>query len=173
MKFFDLVAGQVKIHPDALALPPFKALWEKYKDKTIPDKIITYIVLNNHPDSPYVKTKTREDREKVLKAKVLGNIEYDEQIRESEEEYISYSDTLTLKMLRGIRWNLELMSDSLNKKDRLEMTYKDMKELLDLSAKAQNAIKSIKKLEEDVKKEESDAATARGGVEIGHYEVKR
>ena len=54
-----------------------------------------------------------------------------------------------------------------------EYSLRDMKDVLDLSAKAEKAIVSIKKLEIDVRKEELTSSRAKGGSEIGYYEINR
>lgn len=55
MKLADIIGGKVVIHPDMLAIPIFRELWESDKDdKEYATKVISYIVLNNKWDSPYV-----------------------------------------------------------------------------------------------------------------------
>ena len=68
MKLADIVGGQVVIHPEMLIIPVFRDLWEKdKKDKQYATKIISYIVLNNKWDSPYVQSMDSESREAKLK----------------------------------------------------------------------------------------------------------
>lgn len=46
MKLFDILAGKVVIHNDALGIPAFKKVWDADKaDKEMATKYITYIVL--------------------------------------------------------------------------------------------------------------------------------
>ena len=52
MNLADIVGGQVVIHPDMLAIPPFKKLWDSFKDKDLATKYLWYIVLKNKYDSP-------------------------------------------------------------------------------------------------------------------------
>lgn len=60
MNLADIVGGQVVIHPDMLAIPPFKKLWDSFKDKDLATKYLWYIVLKNKYDSPYVETMERD-----------------------------------------------------------------------------------------------------------------
>lgn len=55
MKLADIIGGKVNIHPDMLMIPAFKKLWDADKaDKETATKQISYIVLKNKYDSPYV-----------------------------------------------------------------------------------------------------------------------
>ena len=52
MKLFDILAGKVVIHNDALGIPAFKKVWDADKaDKEMDTKYISYIVLKNKYDS--------------------------------------------------------------------------------------------------------------------------
>jgi hypothetical protein len=172
MKLFDIVGSKVVIHEDALGIPCFKTIWEKYKDKRISTNIISYIILNNHPSSPYVMSMPKEGREKKLRNELLGeDIPYDDDFKYAEESYIEFTDTLILKMLRGIRTNIEYMSDNLQTVNSEGMNMRDMKDLLDLASKAEKAVKSIYSLEKQVRKEELETSSVRGGSEIGRFEL--
>ena len=174
MKLFDIQGNKVVIHNDALGIPCFKDIWNKYKDKSIAMNIISYIVLNNHPDSPYVVSMDKKTRESKLKKELFPDgIKETDELKYAESMYIEFTDTLSLKMLRGIRVNLEQMSESLQTLYTNGMTMRDMKELLDLSSKADKAIKSIYALEKQVRKDELSASTVRGGSEIGQFELPK
>lgn len=172
MKLFDIVGSKIVIHEDALGIPCFKTIWEKNKDKRVATNIISYIILNNHPNSPYVLSMSRQARETKLKQELLSDdIQYDDDFKYAEDMYIEFTDTLILKMLRGIRSNIEYMSDNLNSMNKDGMTMRDMKDLLDLASKAEKAVKSIYSLEKQVRKEELETSAVRGGSEIGRFEL--
>jgi hypothetical protein len=77
MKLADIVGGSVTIHPDMLIIPAFKELWESDKeDKKYATKIISYIVLNNKWDSPYVQSMDADSRESKLKERFFDNSDY-------------------------------------------------------------------------------------------------
>ena len=157
-----------------MTIPSFNDIWDKFEDKSIATNIIKYIVLNNHHDSPYVKSMPADIRKKKLVDKLFnGDYSLVEEAKEAEKLYIEFTDTLSLKMLRGLRLNIELMTKSLDKATNEDMSFRDMKELLDLASKAEKAIKSIKNLEDQVKKDELDTSTVRGGGKVGYYEVPR
>ena len=109
--------------------------------------------------------------ERLRKELLNDSIVYDDDFEYAETSYIEFTDTLILKMLRGIRANIEFMSESLQTMPKEEMTMRDMKDLLDLAAKAEKAVKSIYSLEKQVRKEELETSTVRGGSEIGRFEL--
>ena len=172
MKFFDIVGGKVVIHTDALGIPCFNNIWSNSKDKADAMNIISYIVLNNHPDSPYVVSMYGQDREAKLNKELFnGKLIKDERFMYAEESYIEFLDTLPLKMLRGLRKSLELISRYLEDSPNDDMDMKKVKEILSSASLADKAIKSISNLEKQVRKDELETSTVRGGSEIGHYEI--
>lgn len=175
MKYFDLVANKVVIHSDALAIPAFSALWESNDDKSLVTNYIKYIVLNNHPLSKYVERYDADERKTKLMNELFGGaIEFTAEFKIAEDTFIDFLDTLPVRMLRGIRNNLESMASSLDKtKHNSDMSFRDMKDLLELSSKAEKAIRAIKDLEDEVRKDELDSSTVRGGGKIGYYEIPR
>jgi hypothetical protein len=174
MKYFDISGDNVVVHADALAIPAFTDIWNKFDDKSIATNIIKYIVLNNHHDSPYVKSMPTEIRKKKLVDRLFaGDSVLVDSFSEAEAMYVAFTDTLSLQMLRGLRLNIELMTKSLRKSTNEDMSFRDMKELLDLASKAEKAIKSIKNLEDQVRKDELETSTVRGGGKVGYYEIPR
>ena len=172
MKYFDVNGNDVVIHADALAIPCFNRIWAQSKDKAIASSMIKYIVLNNHPDSPYVTSMSKEDRERKLKEELLPNIDIDtEDMRYAETTYIEFLNTLPLQMLSGLRVNLEIIGKTLNSMRGRELSIRDMKDIFDLAGKAESAIKSISSLEKRVRKDEMESSKIRGGSEIGRFEL--
>ena len=99
MKLFDILAGKVVIHNDALGIPAFKKVWDADKaDKEMATKYITYIVLKNKYDSPYVKSMSPEDIEPRLKKELFDDANYKlpVEVIEAEQAYINFNETLIL-----------------------------------------------------------------------------
>lgn len=172
MRYFDVNGNDVAIHADALAIPCFNRIWTQSKDKAIASSMIKYIVLNNHPDSPYVTSMSKEDRERKLKDELLPDINIDtEDMKYAEATYIEFLNTLPLQMLSGLRVNLEMIGKTLNSMRGRELSIRDMKDIFDLAGKAESAIKSISSLEKRVRKDEMESSKIRGGSEIGRFEL--
>ena len=89
MKLFDVLAGKVTIHEEALAIPSFRKVWELNKDKKHAVDILSYIVLQNKWNSPYVTSiMDSEERARRLKQQFFNDPYYkltvEEQIAEQQ-----------------------------------------------------------------------------------------
>ena len=77
MKLFDILGGKVIIHNDTLGIPCFKKLWDADKaDKETATKQISYIVLKNKYDSPYVQSMSPEEIGPRLRKELFGDANY-------------------------------------------------------------------------------------------------
>ena len=72
MKLFDIVGGKVVIHADFLAIPAMKRYWETSADKDQVNKVLSFIILCDYWDSPYVKSMNDDIREDKLKEEIFG-----------------------------------------------------------------------------------------------------
>ena len=112
MKLFDIVGGSVSIHADFLALPPMKRYWESTKDKQHANNVLSFIILCDYWDSPYVKSMNDDIREGKLKEEIFKDREYkltpEEQI--CRDEYARLLDTRNLKMLKAMRNKIDTVS---------------------------------------------------------------
>lgn len=174
MKFFDIVGGKVVIHTDALGIPCFRELWDSNKNKDLAKNIISYIVLNNHPDSPYVTSMYESDRlDRLNKELFDGKLEKNDKFEYAEKCYIEFLDTLPLKLLRGLRRSLESISKYLDESNSDGMDMRKVKDILMAASMTDKAIKSIDTLEKQVRRDELESTTVRGGSEIGHFEIPK
>lgn len=171
---FDIVGGKVSISGWALAIPAFKKLWEFNKDKEYASRVISYIVFMHHPSSPYVDSMYEDDRREKLTREIFGGKWEPREIDlEAEKSYVEFLDTLSLKLLRGVRAGLEHSSKYLSSMKYENMDMRTVKEILDIASKVDKSIKSIDSLERQVRKDELDNSKVRGGNEIGWFELPR
>ena len=176
MNLFDIVAGKVVIHNDALGIPCFKRIWDADKaDKELATKYISYIVLKNKWDSPYVKSMSKWDIEPRLKKELFGSEDYNLPIEvlECESAYLGFLNTSTLKLLSNARRKLDSVSkyyeDSLDE----ELDEKKVKDILAGMGSLGNTIKSLDALEVSVRNEELANSKIRGGAEINAFEIPK
>ena len=175
MKLFDILAGSVAIHEDALAIPAFRKIWELDKDKKHATDILSYIVLQNKWNSPYVTSIIDEnERARRLKQQFFNDPNYSLTIEEklAEDEFNFLQNTSTLQLLNNIR--LKLNSISAYYKDSLdeELNEKKIKDLLAGMANADKVLESIEHLEDRVKAEESmKSKKVRGDAKINPFEL--
>ena len=174
MKLADIIGGNVVIHPDMLIIPEFKNLWESDKpDKQYATKIISYIVLNNKWDSPYVQSMDSDSREAKLKQKFFTDSTYnltpEEQI--CEDEYKSFLNTRALQMLNNMRLKLDSISNYYKESLDDTLDEKKIKDLLAGMTSVGKVMESINSLEDMVKSEEVAIGRVKGDAKINPYEL--
>lgn len=175
MKLFDIVAGKVVIHNDALGIPCFKELWESNKDKDLATRYISYIVLKNKFDSPYVKSMSTEDIPSRLKKELFKDADHilPVEVEICEEAYKGFINTLTLRLLNNARRKLDSISDYYQDSLGEELDEKKVKDILAGIKTLGEVIKSIDALEVNVRNEELATSKIRGGSELNPFELPR
>ena len=176
MKLFDIKAGDVVIHSDALGLPFFKKLWDNIADKDLVSKYISYIVLKNKFDSPYVKSLPTLEVEPKVKLAIFGDNEYKipMEVLIAEEAYNEIiQGSLTLKLLKSARKKLDTVREYYDNSISDDLDDKKVKDITASIANLDKAIASLDKLERAVKAEELETSIARGGAEINYFEQPR
>lgn len=182
MRIFDILDNKVVLDPQSLAVPEFKKLWDRDKNKMkgTATKEISYIVFlcDESVDNPYRFYKD-EDRERVLKQDFMGaEWQPDEAVLKAIEKLKDMKQTTNTRLLRSAKKAAERLSEyfdavDFNKKDasgRLLYSSRDVSSNLKEVA---GIIKSLNLLEEMVRKEQSESSNIRGGGDIGLYEVMR
>lgn len=173
MNLADIVGGQVVIHPDLLTIPPFKKLWDSFKDKDLATKYIWYIVLKNKYDSPYVETMERDLIGPTLRKQYFGdeNYELPEVVLDAEKEWLARTYSLLEYMLDGLLLKLEGAAKyyHLSKDDELDLD--SIKKLTDGAKNMAGTIESIVKLKSQVRAEEIKNTKVRGGGEMNPFEL--
>lgn len=175
MKLCDILGGRVIIHSDMLAIPCFRALWgSDTKDKQHATDVITYIVLKNKWDSPYVRTTPPGELEAKLKLKVFKNSEYKLTLEDQlcEEEYKEFINrTLNSRLLEGLRLKLWAQAkyynetrDDLLDLDSISKLNKGAKEL-------KGMLDTIDVLEKAARGEELSNKKIKGDKEVNPYEL--
>lgn len=175
MNLADIVGGQVVIHPDMLAIPPFKKLWDSFKDKDLATKYLWYIVLKNKYDSPYVETMERDLIEPTLKKELFGNENYElpEIVTQAEDSWKSRTYSLLEYMLDGLLLKLEGAAKYYHLSKDDEMDLDSIKKLTDGAKNMAGVIESIVKLKSQVRAEEIKNSKVRGGGEMTHLNYQK
>lgn len=176
MKLFDILAGKVIIHNDALGIPAFKRLWDTDKaDKELATKYISYIVLKNKYDSPYVQSMDSDKIGPRLKQELFGDKDkkLPKEVIEAEQAYIAFANTLTLQLLQNARKKLESISRYYSESLTDELDEKKVKDILSGMSSLGNTIKSLDLLESSVRAEELSNSKVRGGGELNPFELPK
>ena len=173
MKIFDLVAGKVVVHAEFIAIPPMKRYWESTTDKDHANKVLSFIILCDYWDSPYVKSMNDDIREEKLKEEIFKNKDYkftkDEQI--CRDEYARLLDTRNLKMLKAMRNKIDTVSSYYEESIGEELDEKRIKDLLAGMEKVKAVFQTVDFLEKAVKAEELDNTKIRGNAQLNPYEL--
>lgn len=176
MKLADIVGGKVTIHADMLAIPCFKRVWDAdTADKANATKYISYIVLKNKHDSPYVRSMRHDEIEPKLKEEFFKDPEFKLPIDVTiaEDEYVNWQDTLAMKLLRGLRRKLEDEAAYYLNSAGEELDLKKIKDLNDGGTKVAGLLDSVTKLERMVMTEEMSNVKIRGGGELNPMEIPK
>ena len=173
MKLFDIVGGKVVIHADFLAIPAMRRYWESSSDKDHVNKVLSFIILCDYWDSPYVKSMIDDIREEKLKEEFFGNSSYtlskNEQV--CRDEYARLLDTRNLKMLKAMRNKIDTVSAYYEESIGEELDEKRIKDLLAGMEKVKAVFQTVDFLEKAVKAVQLDNTRVRGNAQLNPYEL--
>jgi len=175
MKLFDIVGGKVTIHTEALGLPFFKDLWDNNKDKDLVTRYISYIVLKNKYDSPYVKSTPADQLESKVKKAVFYDEDYQlpTEVLIAEEQYNTVvQDSLALRLLMSSRKKLDSIREYYDNSLDDILDDKKVKDITAAIGNLDKTISSLDKLESSVRANElSKISKVRGDEKINPYEL--
>jgi len=170
MKLFDIENGQVVLNPTSLWIPEFKKLWDrdKSKDKNKAARELSYIVFLYDYRSPY-QAYPEGEREKKIKEDYFSDEpdwEPDKAVQAAIDRFEEFQDSTTLRLLRSTKYALESINEYFKtaSPDNIDKIVKNAKEL-------GNLVQSLEKLEQQVQKEQLEKSSARGGQDIGLFEL--
>ena len=173
MKLFDLVGGRVVVHADFLSIPVIRKYWETTKDRDHANNVLSFIILCDYWDSPYVKSMNDDIREEKLKEDIFKNKDYkltpEEQV--CRDEYARILETRNLKMLKAMRNKIDTVSAYYEESIGEELDEKRIKDLLAGMEKVKAVFQTVDFLEKAVKAEELDNTRVRGNAQLNPYEL--
>jgi len=181
MKAFDIEGDKVSFTAEFLGVPEFKLLWDRDKKKGKPRalKELSYIAFlcDNSPSNPYVGY-SGDIRHDILVEDFIRDKEWktDEQIQAAVDKLKSLMETTSSRLLDSSKIAADKLAVYFENIDftELDTTGKPIysaRELASNLGAVGNIVKSLRILEDQVKKEHSDDNTARGGAEIGIFEL--
>lgn|SRR5574344_1510527 len=173
MKLFDIVGGKVVVHADMYALPPLREYYESTKDKDQVQKVLSFIILCDYWNSPYVLTMDPTTREKKLKKDIFKDENYKLSVEEQicRDEYNKIIYTRNLKMLDAMRNKIETISNYYENSLEEELDEKKIQVLLAGMEKVKGTYQTMDYLEKAVKSEQLDNTRVRGDSKINPYEI--
>jgi hypothetical protein len=178
-KIFDIVDGKVQINALELAIPPFKKIYDadKSKEKAEAFKKISYIVFVYKWNSPYASYIDFETRNKIVKKDLFGdeNWQPDALTKEAIVRYRDFQNNFSLQFLEqnmtGAKKLMEFYTlvnwEEEDKAGKFKYSSRDLASNL---KEAGNILKSLESLKEQVRREELETSSIRGGSQINTYE---
>ena len=175
MKLFDIIGDKIVVHANMWALPPFKKYYESIEDKAHADVVASFIILCDYWNSPYVKSMSPEEREKVLKKSKFGKQDYKLSVTEQvcRDEFKRLMSTRNLKMLEAMRNKIDTISTYYEESLNEELDEKKIQVLLAGMEKVKAVFQTVDFLEKAVKSEELETVKVRGNTEINPYELNK
>lgn len=179
MKLFDIVDGEIKLNPQALALAPFRVIWEADEDRTKENatKEIQYVVFLCDFDSPY-RDYVEGERVTRIKEDVFNNVNWEETVlvKEAIKRYEEFQETTNTRLLKRSKIAAEKLAIyfenvDFDKVDDKGKPIYSARELVATLAMVGNLVRSLTILENQVKKERIESVVVRGGSEVGPYEA--
>ena len=189
MKIFDIVGTEVELNAQILGIPPFKTLWDrdKTKGKKGARRDTTYVtfICDTSLDNPY-RGYSDLDRRRIVRNDIIASglaledwiPEEDETLREAEIKFEEFQQTPSSRMLKSLSGMVDKLEEyyqtvDFNKIDSQGRPLFSSIDAWNNIEKATNSLKKLKDLEKEVLREQTEAATVRGGSEIGAYEIPR
>jgi hypothetical protein len=182
MRAYDIEGGKVVLQPEFIAVPQNKVIWDrdKTKNKHKAYNELSYVVFlrDNTIYNPY-RSMAEDERERILKRDVLGKEDYvvDEKLQKAIDTFTKLKETTSSRLLKSAKIAADKLADYFENKvnfDELDVNGKPMYSARDLASNlgaVGKIIESLKKLEDQVIKEQADGGLARGGLEIGDFEL--
>lgn len=178
MELFDIEGGKIVLNPNSLFIPEFKEIWDrdKSKDKYNATNEIAYIVFmaNMSNKNPYNAYSDKDKAAKVLSDTIRK--EPDEVILKALNRYKEFQNTTNTRLLMGARSAADKLAEyfetiDFSLVDGYGKPIYSARELASNLKEVGNIVKSLVLLETQVHREQLEMHAARGGSEIGLYEL--
>lgn len=170
MGLFDYKDYKVVIHPDVVAIPAFKKIWErdKTKNKHKATQELSYIYFVNDFKSPYSIYPVDDRKVKVLNDFIKKpDWKMDADLKSAEREYNEFQRTYSMRFLESARGLADKLTSYFDEVD-FHTTDDNGKPLYSATEAVRNlkevgnVIESLDKVEDKVKKEIEAKANIRG-----------
>lgn len=173
MELFEIKNDQVTFSPQALALKPFRALWDRDKKKGKPVANAELAALYFYADykSDFSEILDHDEKIDVIKSYVIGmpkNWKPDEVFQAAVDFYKDRMQTISTILLEDSKTAISKISTFLRNVDLSEMDdngkfVHDIKKINDVIGALPKTVETVNKMEDMVKKELQAKDSMRGG----------
>ncbi len=176
MTIFQQVDNTIKISPEVLQIPEFKALWDSHKDKYVSHQEFCYLFNMVSVKSVYSNYEVSVRESKVIKDFIqVKGWKRSPLLQKAMDKFVELENTPNMRFLRSAKNALNSLTEYFNSID-FSLTDKMGRPIYDISKvtaaleKAGKIIESLDKLNEKVEKEMS-VQKIRGGGQASKYEI--
>jgi hypothetical protein len=181
MKIFDIEGTDIVLDPQVLALPPFKELWDRDTSESkfraySEIKYVTFLCDMSY-DNKY-RGYPEDERIRVLKRDFFKDEEWepDEVVLEAIDKFNKFQQTVNSRLLKSAQKASDKLAEYFEDVDFKAIDQNgrpiySADSLMNNLEKLARVTRSLKLLEEEVLREQAEATLARGGSEIGEFEI--
>jgi tRNA nucleotidyltransferase/poly(A) polymerase len=176
---FEIVNDVPTITPEGLSIPELLKIWkgDRTKTKSKAYMILAYIYHTVNPKSVY-SALAEDDRKKEVARDFMKDEDYKETkiVKEAKEKYKKLTTTHSMRLLKASKEVVDKLSNYLHSVDFVEKgangkPLHSAKDTIDNMKKIGPLIDSLNKIEDQVKKEQSQKVEkVRGGAEFNIFE---
>ena len=163
MGLFSYKENKVVIEPDSLAIPVFREIWRRDKDRNKERAIkeLSYIYFITDYKSPY-NIYPDGKREDMIKSDFIKEDKWkpDDLIKSAITKYEEFQQTPSLRLLKAARKAQDEITNYLETGECEK--FPDIKELMTVVNAVGKAVESVDKVEEKVKKEMTNSNRSKG-----------
>lgn len=180
MKVIDIEGDKISLTAEALSVPQFYVLWErdrgKFKKKAIKELTYVTFLIDNTTSNPYRGYGEDLRKEQLIKDFFEEGWEPDAEVIEAVEKMRSLQKTTSSRLVSSAKQAADKLADYYSSVDftKYSVDGKPLYSAKDVQGNIKDlfsTIKSLFALEEQLRKEQMDGNTARGGFEIGEFEI--
>ena len=177
MNLFSLKKNEVIVEPQTLLIKEFKDIYnaDKSKDKSLATKELAYVYFITDWSSVYMNFQEEERHEAIKEDLQLDPTwEPNHLVKLAIKKYDDLQQTPTMKYAKSIRksfWDMVSYFDKIdyNERDARKQPVYKIQDVTKAMADAGKLMDSINKIEDTVKREQSEGRT-KGGHDIGLFE---
>ena len=176
---FEYNNGEVEFDPILLTIPVFKKIFKRdrsYKKEQSKKEIALVYFLCDFKSDFYNIINEEERLKEIIKVLELpDDFKIDPDLQKCIDFYKKRQETVSMKLLEGAMIAVDKIDKffrnlDLNEKDENNKPVHNIAQISNTLNKLSDTVKTIKELQDIVKKELIEKTRARGGGEIGYFE---
>lgn len=171
MNLFEIKDSKLTYAPQALALKPFKVLWNadktKGKDNAINELCYVYHMADHKSDFSGIADNDKRSKEIITAHGFKPGWKPSKKVLEAIDFYRERSETISSRLLKTAKISVAKIEEFIS---TVGITDANMKKIFDNTKQLHELADSIEKLEEQINKQQNKKTNARGSIEKSEFE---